>query len=415
MKREAFIRNSGYALFVIFFITVFLSLRAYTGIVLGLILFWAIVAKAIKFQRSPGLAFILVFSLYFLLSFAHTILLPDQNNWTHVLLQAGLLLTALAVYFPMKSSILDKRKIFEILSLVLIAVLLYCLVVNMSEYKSSGDPRVFFYHKLVEPARQHAVYLSIYVLTAIVFNLESAISTTARVRKTLHFISTVVLSIFLILLSSKLVLAFFLLIMLYKLFVLFKTNRVGAIVITAVLLLLVTLALITRNPVSGRFRELFNGNLSSVSADTNNPADYFNGIEFRLLQYRLVYEILNEKNGWMTGTGSKNARQLLDSKYSARNMYQGDPRTGARGYPGYNTHNQFLESLLQFGLMGVVIFSLASVLLIRLLLRSRRSGYILIYLLLFFYCFTEAVLETQYGIVLFSFLPLFLSSQEETF
>ena len=68
-----------------------------------------------------------------------------------------------------------------------------------------------------------------------------------------------------------------------------------------------------------------NGNLKVLEMDKFNPGMYFNGIQFRLLQWRFTAEILNENDGWWIGVGPGNAQHLIDQKYISTNMYIGEP------------------------------------------------------------------------------------------
>jgi O-antigen ligase len=172
-----------------------------------------------------------------------------------------------------------------------------------------------------------------------------------------------------------------------------------------------SLLFMTSNPVSNRFKEIAEGDLAIVQQDSFHPADYFNGLQFRLLQWKLVPEILNENKSWWTGVGAGNAQELLNKKYISKNMYRGKPGTDDRGYLLYNTHNQLLESLLKNGIPGAVLFLFICFALLQIAWRNKNTIVRFTILLLFFYAFTESVLETQYGILIFSFFPLFLSRE----
>jgi O-antigen ligase len=168
---------------------------------------------------------------------------------------------------------------------------------------------------------------------------------------------------------------------------------------------------LTNNPISQRFNDIFRGDIGFFMQDKFDRADYFNGVQFRLLQWRLVSEILTENKAWLTGVGTGDAQHLLDKQYISRNMYPGDPaKPGSRGYLAYNTHNQFLQSLLQTGIIGAFIFLLISFFLARMAWRSQNSLYIFIVGLLIVYSLIESVFETQYGILLYTFFPLFMKA-----
>ena len=55
-------------------------------------------------------------------------------------------------------------------------------------------------------------------------------------------------------------------------------------------------------------------------------------------------------------------------------MYTGTVERGDKGFIGYNTHDQFLESLLETGLIGSLLFLLICWSLLKMTLeRKRRS------------------------------------------
>jgi O-antigen ligase len=77
------------------------------------------------------------------------------------------------------------------------------------------------------------------------------------------------------------------------------------------------------------------------------------------------------------------------------------------GYLGYNTHNQFLEALLQTGIIGLICFMAICFEMIRRAVERKSRVLTALVLLLLAYTFNESVFETQYGLVLFTFFPLF--------
>jgi O-antigen ligase len=188
----------------------------------------------------------------------------------------------------------------------------------------------------------------------------------------------------------------------------FSTRWAVAIVVIVATLCSSSL-LFTQNPVSGRFNDVMHGDVRVITQTSFTPNDYFNGVQFRLLQWRFVKEILQENSAWLFGISPAKAQQLLDQKYISTNMYTGTGRPGeaTHGYLGYNTHNQFLESLLQTGLIGLLFFIGICAGMIGMAIRQKSKLLTALVVLLLAYTFGDAVLETQYGLVLFLFLPLF--------
>ena len=227
-------------------------------------------------------------------------------------------------------------------------------------------------------------------------------------RKPLHFFLIVFFTIFLFLLSSKLVIAYFLV---YFAFVLIRSfslvSKPFILSSTIGLIVFFAFVLIVPNPVSNRFQEIIGTDFDFLKSEKYNPGEYFNGLQFRMLQWRFVPQILTEKKAWLTGVSVGNAQSLLDQKYRSANMYVGDSRRGDKGFLGYNTHNEVLEALLQTGVPGLLIFILIIGSLIRMAWKRRNPELVFVTILLISYCFLESVLESQYSLVIFLFFPSF--------
>jgi len=135
---------------------------------------------------------------------------------------------------------------------------------------------------------------------------------------------------------------------------------------------------------------------------------YFNGVEFRLMQWKLVPEILNERKRWLVGVAPADAQTLLNEKYKQYKFYQGDPNKGDKGYLDYNAHNQFLQCLLQSGIIGLLAFLWVCYELLRLAVKKKNPQLTACAALFILFCFTESVLQTQWGIVSFTLFPMLI-------
>lgn len=95
-------------------------------------------------------------------------------------------------------------------------------------------------------------------------------------------------------------------------------------------------------------------------------------------------------------------------------MYTGDIQSGSTGYTLYNAHNQWLEALLKCGLPGLLAFALLMLALLRLALIYKNNALRFTVLLLCCFSCTESMLETQYGILVTGFFPLFFARRKPT-
>jgi O-antigen ligase len=414
MKKEGILRYLDhflFATFLLFLTSIVFSFRAVSSISVGLIL---IIGLA-KTQRiwhhlicHKALAFFWIgCTLLFILqciSLLYTNNLPEGGR----LLQrsSGIIFIPLAVIIN-KDFLTEKfQKLRYYFSIILCVGSLYCLAKAFSGYIEGASIFIFFYHNLVKPLSQHAIQFSIMVFIALVFLIENL----KRSNGYSIFLSRVMisfLSLIIVLLSSKLVISMYVLFLLYFYFN-EKIHKLRSVALIPVFIIALTIATVTPNPLGNRFGELFAGNKMLFTQDKFSPATYFNGVQFRLLQWRFCYEILTEQRSWLNGLTPGDAQSFLNRKYLETNMYTGKPGTPDRGYLGYHTHNQFLQTLLENGLVALVLFLCVCFSLFKMAIECKSKGLKWLVVLLLIYCFTDAPLETQYGIVIFTFFPAFL-------
>ena len=404
-------------LFAIFLISIVFSLRAISSISIGLLL----VAGAVEmkkqgrtfFSNSPLFFFLIACILLYLLKIISLTYTSNTNEtFKHLQKTSALLVVPLAIY-TCQNCITSFRfnKLMSYLAVALCFAGIYCVIISAVKYMNGSTSHVFFYHELVKPLLQHAIQMSILVFISLVFTLESLRTGAFQFNKSLLVIIVLFLSFFLFLLSSKLIIIFY---VIYLLSYALRTIRKDKIrgrykfLLISVPLICIVLMFVTSNPVSKRFRELASGNIELYKQEKFQQGDYFNGLQFRLLQWRFVNEILTEKQRWLTGLSPGEAQYHLDQKYIATNMYTGKPGTDEKGFLGYHTHNQFLQVLLQNGLAGLFAFLCMSFILLKLIFIRKNWLLGFTITLLLIYCFTDAILETQYGLILFTFFPVFI-------
>ena len=412
------INNLLYFFYLAFMVSVVGGFRAVSSITIGLIL----VTGFIKNKLDTGIWFnanlrnrhLLFCSLLFLLQLIYVpFASAPTEGLKHVQVKSALLFIPLCFYC---CSFINKSRFRSLMNAYVYTVaivLTWCLGVAFNQYYFHHAPvYVFFYHQLVHDLDHHAVQFSILVFAALVYLLQSARQGSYLLNRRIHFLLTAFFMAGIFLLSSTLVIIFLLgYLALYgfnRLQQKLSSRRAIAVVVIAVALCSCSL-LFTQNPVSGRFNDVVHGDVRVITQTSFTPNDYFNGVQFRLLQWRFVKEILQENRAWLFGVSPARAQQLLDQKYISTHMYTGTGRPGGNthGYLGYNTHNEFLESLLQTGLIGLLCFIGICAEMIGMAIRQKNKLFTTLVALLLAYTFGDAVLETQYGLVLFLFLPLF--------
>ncbi|HET9429632.1 MAG TPA: O-antigen ligase family protein [Chitinophagaceae bacterium] len=410
-------------LYILFFSSLVFSFRAVSSISIGLLFIAGLILNRKELKARLGAStriFLFACSLFFLLQVFSLLWTRDlEEGWKNVSLNSGMLLIPLAVLFSHHQDPESFRKLFGYYCLILVAASVFCLFHASLFLINTNDSSHFFYHSLVKPLKQHAVYFSIYVIIGLFHLLDNMERKQFLIARSIHIMIFLYLSIFLFLLSSKLIIILYLILILsYFIKYILKSSGKGSgftgkrVFTVLSVLLIITITsyfFLTPNPVSNRFYEIAHGGLDLVSQDQFTPGHYFNGLQFRLLQWKWVPSILFENNAWVLGVSPGDAQFMLDQTYVSKHMYTGDLSRGDHGYLGYNTHNQYLQTLLQNGILGLTILVFLYMCLVRLAFQSRNWIAVIITLLVFIYGFSESILETQYGMLLFLFFPLYYS------
>jgi O-antigen ligase len=178
-----------------------------------------------------------------------------------------------------------------------------------------------------------------------------------------------------------------------------KKKRIRALILLLILIIGGTV------PVYKRISELNNLNPEIAFQEEYTYDTPFNGVTLRLFQWRMAFEILNDKDAWLQGTGIGSRQEILNSYYKKYNVYTGNPRLGDRGYLGYNFHNQFAETTVGTGIPGVIIL-LGILIYVFTSFRRQLFFPLFVYIITVLFFMTESVLERQAGIMMFCLIIL---------
>ncbi|THU33541.1 O-antigen ligase family protein [Niastella caeni] len=407
-----------YLFYLGFLVSVAGGFRAISSIAIGLILVTSFIKNKTETGSwfNPGLRnkYVIACSLFFLLQIIPLAYTNDfLSAWQHVQVKSALLFIPLCFY---GCSYINKTRFNSLMTayVYMLAIMLtWCLGVSFIKYHfQQADITVFFYHDLARDLGYHAVHFSIFVFAGLIYLLQIATGGRHLVNRTIHFLLIAYFIGGILLLSSKLVIIFMLACLVFYFFILLQKNlhTKWAIAIVAITgILFCSSILFTKNPINRRFADLMHGNIGVIQQTSFSPANYFNGVQFRLLQWRFVKEIMQENKAWLFGVTPAKAQSLLNQKYLSTHMYTGEPGSARHGYLGYNTHNQFLEALLQTGIIGLICFMAICFEMIKITVQQKSRMLTALVTLLLAYALFESVLETQYGLVFFIFLPLFFA------
>jgi O-antigen ligase len=138
--------------------------------------------------------------------------------------------------------------------------------------------------------------------------------------------------------------------------------------------------------IKNRFTALLNPDNYEVSDN------YWNSIGSRVTALKCTFEIFERSP--LIGTGIGDLQNDLDVCNDASDF---------QTLKGMNPHNQFFQFLVGTGLTGMLYFIFLLAYLFVRTLKQKNSLYFYFICLFTLCCFTESLLERQYGIMFFSF------------
>jgi len=347
----------------------------------------------------------ILFLLYYILQVIVLCIFPDHWNKSAISQKASLVVIPFLFYMvcvPDKGLWKTTIRGF-VLGNVFAAIC--CAAYAVSRYFSTGNPRVFFYHTYAGFTGMNAIYFSLYILVSLIYLLKyppEVIVGGIRSKWAVPLITAFQL-FNLLLLSSKMMIALGVIILLLTV----RDRLKNAVQKTMALLLFILVGVslaIVKNPVSRRFYDINFTNYGQVFHQDTFTDFHFDGLNLRLLLWRLGAELSQKNLAWLTGQGGEHYHDALNVKIKQSGMYAGDSVSHTTGYLNYNMHNQYMESYVQYGSVGLLILIIIIAGLIyfsfsqpTVLLRY----FVLIFGVLFF---SESVLETQSGILVFTII-----------
>jgi O-antigen ligase len=232
----------------------------------------------------------------------------------------------------------------------------------------------------------HPAYFSMYLIFCIVLVVQEMV-----VDQKTNFSSLVAIILFTLfigLLSSRMaIISFVALLAFITFYYVLKTKNYKVIFLTGSIVLILG-AWIIFNPVS-RFRLIQEPIHTSFKIDQDKKD--WNSVDYRLLEWEASINELGKS--WLTGVGTGDGQTALQVFYS--DFTPGDYALT------YNAHNQYLQTMLELGVVGLFLLVICIFKPI-FLSTPLHSGHIAFVLLFGLMCFTESVLARQKGIVFFT-------------
>jgi len=280
-----------------------------------------------------------------------------------------------------------------------VAVSFIFLIIASFKYTANEDISVFFYHSLSSPFDLHAVYFSIYICWALIILMQKL--NKKNFRKLSSIIVFLVFILFLLSSKSIIVFAFF-----ASIVVIYRKTQINRKVFLGTTFCLLIVFLLFSNPVKDRFNKITNfDSLTVLKDDSMTDFNKVNGLTLRLMfvKYAVLESITNPLN-FIFGQGTGDKHTFLDTVYEKHNMAK--TINGKKvGYYGYNAHNQYVDTLVSIGIIGL-LYLLGMI--FKLINLNRTNYYALSFYILLSWAFLfESILAVNKGIVFFVFWSIF--------
>jgi O-antigen ligase len=289
-------------------------------------------------------------------------------------------------------SIRDKVFFWFVVSNLFATIL--CLFLAVKRYMTTGDSVVFFYEELSNTIGMHPPYFSMFLSMCSMIILFYMWEVRARLKSFQQWLLALIviyIFIFMILLSARTAMIF---IMFFFVTVgLYLFHRAGRLRAGLAILAVMLISLFVIVSQSTVLRERYIAPI--VNDITISSGGGETGLSIRLVKWKCGLSCISEAP--LLGAGTGDGLDILLKCYEKVNFWGMYPEFR------YNAHEQYLETGIALGLIGV--FALLLTIILPLIRAWKRRDWLFVsFLALFsFCCLTESLLERQWGIVFFTF------------
>ena len=326
--------------------------------------------------------------IYFVVIVISLTLLEDGENVSSKLVRA-LPFLFIPLSFSFVNALTRKgiQRIFVAFSNVLVLYTILLLINAIVRYKANKNIDVFFYHELSSLFDINAVYLSMVLLLSYIFLL-------TKIKAIWDYFKLVFIIAAIVLLSSKMIL---LLAIALSVFIgLKRTSPLKIKILFLSVFSLLSVALLNSNKINERVNDEMQSNLTEVlTTEKFNHVYFWTGSSIRLFQARVFWELLQEEKKYFFGYGFNSSQEQIKAKHIQYNLYP--------GFHNYNFHNQYLQTMAELGIIGLLSLGFIFINFLKITFKSRSLFSILIALVFLILFLTESYLVRQRGIVYFLF------------
>lgn len=260
-------------------------------------------------------------------------------------------------------------------------------IIKVGYFKWKGLGNYFYYQRFSEFLDKHTTYFSLFIVICLLWLLWSIIH---KKRNTL-------------------LLALIGFVLLYMIYILSVRISIMALVAGSLLIVFSSIMSIRRKAIILVLIPILLGSLYFTPhfkkrfEPSTTEASELHDFDYRELHWKAVFETIKQNN-FVFGNGTRSHRDFLYDRYKEYGLSSAYTEK-------YNAHNQYLEVLLDFGILG--FSALVSLILFLAWKFIKRKDYFALSILLVFliYMITESIFQRHSGIVIFSYLTaLFLNT-----
>jgi len=298
------------------------------------------------------------------------------------------LIVPLTISIYERISLKDRLAIFIPFSWATQIIAFVLLLFSLAQYFRTSNVEVLYYTELTALFGYHPIYFSLYLLFSYCIIYNGFITKSLKIPLWAVLLVGVFDLGMLILLASKSILIISLVLIIGLFLKGFKKNK------WLLLLGIIMIGMILYSPITKhRFVDSINSNWDLLTKESFEYNDSFTGVSLRLITWYIVLEKM-EANEFVIGVGSGNRQDFIDEAYRDYNMH-------TAGYLGFNMHNQYLDYLVGFGIIGLGYFIFILSMFFRKSIFSRDLLYFIFLLSFSILAFSESNLQVHRGLVFF--------------
>jgi O-antigen ligase len=349
---------------------------------------------------------IFLFVIFFIFSLAGLLYTENlKNGFFELEKKLSLLIIPLIVGTGIFNDSNFRNKILKSFVVSCLCVSLICLVNSTYIFLQEGDINQLFYWNLVSILGLHPIYFGAYLsfsIFIILYFLHQNKKKYTFSNKLLYYILISFFLIFIILLSARMVVFFtFITILLISFKSALSKKESITLIFTFFAFLGITFLSIYKVPFfKDRYLNLIHSDFNSIP-----EGDKVNGLTIRMVKWKCSLEGIKENP--LLGVGTGDSQDYLNNCYLVKNFW---------GYlPDYqfNSHNQYLQTGLTFGIMGLLLLILTLIFPLSYAIKYKNKLLLILISLIAFNSLTESLLERQQGLVFFVFfVSVFLFSPD---